>query len=80
MQFIEKNIHGFPVIELEGKIMGDRKSVLFSDRLKQLIDSGKKNIILDFQKVRWMNSAGIGMILSCVKNLHKCGGDLYFVG
>ncbi|NIV09806.1 MAG: STAS domain-containing protein, partial [Aliifodinibius sp.] len=33
-----------------------------------------------FEKVRWINSAGIGFMLSCVTTLRRQGGDVYFVG
>ncbi|MFQ5751303.1 MAG: STAS domain-containing protein [bacterium] len=80
IQFSEKKIEGVPVFELEGKIMGASKSFSFCDRLTELVDSGEKNILLDFSKVQWINSAGIGMMMACVKKLRENGGDLHFVG
>lgn len=80
MQFLEKHLQGIPVFELEGKIMGAGESVSLCDRLKEVVSSGVKNIILDFNNVRWINSPGIGMMLSCVTSLRREGGDVHFVG
>lgn len=80
MTFIEKDIEGLPVFELEGKIIGDNETLRLCNRMKELISSGEKNIILDFSKVRWINSPGIGSMISCVMSLRKIGGDLHFVG
>ncbi|MFQ5641646.1 MAG: STAS domain-containing protein [bacterium] len=30
--------------------------------------------------MRWINSLGIGLMLSCVKQLRENGGDLHFTG
>ncbi|MFQ5769292.1 MAG: STAS domain-containing protein [bacterium] len=80
MKFSEIEMSRVPVFELTGKLMGGRESVDLSDRLKDLIVSGKKNIILDFSKVQWINSGGIGKILSWVMTLRREGGDIHFVG
>lgn len=80
MRFSEIEKANIPVFELTGKLMGGSESVDLSNRLKDLINSGKKNIILDFSKVQWINSAGIGKILSWVMTLRRAGGDIHFVG
>ncbi|MFQ5865772.1 MAG: STAS domain-containing protein [bacterium] len=79
MQFSEKSVKGIYVFKLEGKIMGAGESASLCERLKHLVASGEKNIILDFKKVRWINSPGIGMMLSCVMSLRRAGGDVHFV-
>lgn len=79
MNFREENVEGVPIFELEGKIMGDSESLIFGKRLKEIIDSGKKNVILDFSKVKWINSTGIGLLMSCVRELRDRGGDMHFV-
>lgn len=80
MLFAEADITDIPVFELEGKLMGGKESVAISERLKELVAAGKENIILDFSKVQWINSAGIGKILSWVMTLRREGGDIHFVG
>ena len=80
MTFFEKNIDGMPVFELDGKIMGGSESLPLCNRLLELIKSGKINILLDLNKVKWINSAGVGMLIACVKKLREKGGDLHFAG
>ena len=81
MTFSEKTIEGLPVFELDGKIMGGTPEYLaLCQRLKKLIAAGHRHLILDFNKVMWINSAGVGFLLECVAGLRRNGGDAYFVG
>lgn len=80
MKFTEQNIAGLPLFALEGKIMGDKECWRLRDRIKAVIASGQTNIILDFSRVSWLNSSGVGAILACIKELREKGGDLHFAG
>ncbi|MFQ5641645.1 MAG: hypothetical protein ACE5IR_27030 [bacterium] len=48
MTFLEKTVAGLPVFELKSKIMGGGQPLALCDRLKELIHTGEKNILLDF--------------------------------
>jgi len=48
--------------------------------MMDVIATGQSNLVVDFEKVRWMNSAGIGMMIQCVTRLRRDGGDLHFLG
>lgn len=79
VKFIEDKIEGQPIFYLTGKIMGRSDSLSLRDRLKALISSGEKNVILDFSKIKRINSPGMGILLSCVTSIRKNGGDFHFV-
>ena len=79
VKFIEDKIESQPIFYLEGKIMGRDDSLRLRDRLKVLITSGEKNVILDFSKIIRINSPGMGILLSCVTSIRKNGGDFHFV-
>lgn len=71
---------GLPVFKLEGKIMGGTECDKLCHRLMAVIATGHSHLVMDFEKVRWMNSAGIGMLIQCVTRLRRNGGDLHFLG
>jgi len=79
VEYVEEKIEGQPVFYLKGKIMGRSDSLRLRDRLKVLISSGEKNIILDFSKIIRINSPGMGILLSCVTSIRKNNGDFHFV-
>jgi len=79
VKFVEEKIESQAIFYLEGKIMGRSDSLRLRDRLKALISSGEKNVILDFSKIKRINSPGMGILLSCVTSIRKNGGDFHFV-
>jgi len=80
MKYFEKNVDGLPVFELEGKIMGGTECDELCHRMMDVIAAGQSNLVVDFEKVQWMNSAGIGMLIQCITRLRRDGGDLHFLG
>lgn len=64
------------ILELKGNVMGGPEAIEFSDSLKKLISEGKKNIVLDLSEVKFMNSSGLGMMISGLTTVKKEGAAL----
>lgn len=64
------------VVELKGNVMGGPDSQKFSDLLHKLLEDGKKNIVVDLSKVKFMNSSGLGMLISGFTSMKNGGGKL----
>ncbi len=64
------------VLELSGKIMGGPDFDLFKGQIAELIESGHKDIILDFGGVPWINSTGLGILITGHLSLKNAGGTL----
>lgn len=64
------------VIELKGKVMGGPDAHEFRDTLKDLIDNGKTNVVVDLGKVKFMNSSGLGILIGGLTTMRNAGGDL----
>ncbi len=62
------------VIELKGNVMGGPEAQEFSDLLHKLIDEGKKNIVIDLADTKFMNSSGLGMLISGYTTIKNGGG------
>lgn len=76
MKLSHREENGVMVIEPKGKIMGGPESTELHDLLHDLIDQGKKNVVIDLGKVDWMNSTGLGLLISGLTTLRKSGGEL----
>lgn len=72
---VEKDI---VIVRPEGKIMGGDETSVLCDTLRQLMDEGVRKIVMDFDKVSWINSAGIGVIMGCFTTLRRMGGNMKF--
>jgi anti-sigma B factor antagonist len=52
------------VLTVSGKMMGGEESMQFHEEIKNILQEGYKYILLDLGKVKWMNSSGIGTLMS----------------
>ena len=64
------------VIEFKGNVMGGPDAVSLNDKLHELINAEKTNIVVDLGKVKFMNSSGLGMLIGGLTTMRKAGGDL----
>jgi anti-anti-sigma factor len=66
------------IIKIEGRIDG-LTSKQISTELDEVINSGVKNLILDFAGVYYLSSAGIRVFINFMKQINATGGQLFFV-
>lgn len=64
------------IIELKGNVMGGPAAGALSETLRGLLAAGKKNIVLDLAGVKFMNSSGLGMLISGFTSVKKEEGSL----
>lgn len=76
MKVNQKELYGAVVLELQGKLTGGPDADQFRNIFKDLITDGKKNIIVNLKKVDWINSTGLGILISGYTSVRKAGGDL----
>jgi anti-sigma B factor antagonist len=76
MKMKEKMSNSIVILELSGKIMGGPDATLLNDKLHELIEAGKTKIIADLEKVDWMNSSGLGILIGGLTTMRNNGGDL----
>lgn len=76
MEIQQREQNGIVVLELSGKIIGGPDATLFNDKLHDLIESGKNKVIADLSQVDWMNSSGLGILISALTTIRNSGGDL----
>ena len=68
--------YGAVVITLKGNVMGGPDGQQLHDQLRELTDEGKTNVVVDLSKVKFMNSSGLGMLISGMTTMRNAGGDL----
>lgn len=64
------------VISFKGNVMGGPDAVSLNEKLHELIEEDKKNVVIDLSKVKFMNSSGLGMLIGGLTTMRKAGGDL----
>ena len=72
----ERKRDGVAILELSGKLMGGPDADTFDETIKTLIHEGIKNIIVNLERVKWVNSTGLGILISGYSTVKKSGGEL----
>jgi anti-sigma B factor antagonist len=67
------------ILEPKGKIMGGPDASLLHDKLYEYIEQDRKKVIIDLGKVDWMNSTGLGILISGYTTLRNHEGQLKLV-
>jgi len=67
------------ILDLSGKLMGGPDADVFKDTIKQLIEEGYKNVIVNLKHVPWVNSTGLGILIAGYTTLKREGGALKLI-
>ncbi len=76
MKIRERRRDGVAILELSGKLMGGPDAFAFGETVKTLLHEGVHNIIVDLGRVSWINSTGLGILISGYTTVRKAGGEL----
>ncbi len=76
MKYDLKEQYNCVIISFKGNIMGGPHAEAFRDELHTLIEAGKKSVIIDLGKVKFMNSSGLGILIGSLTTMRNAGGDL----
>lgn len=76
MKIQQKEQYGAVVLQLNGKLTGGPEAETFRTIFKTLMDEGKKNVIVNLKNVDWINSTGLGILISGYTSVRNAGGDL----
>ena len=79
MQLTVENSGDIALVTVHGDHLDASASDEFKRDLAPLLDS-HTNVVLDMSELRFVDSAGIGAILSCLRRLSAKDGDLKLCG
>jgi anti-sigma B factor antagonist len=71
-----KERDGVVVLNFQGKLMGGPDADYFRETVQKLIEKGKRRVIADLGGVGWVNSTGVGILITGYTTLRRNGGDL----
>jgi anti-sigma B factor antagonist len=68
------------IIEIKGALIGDNDTDDFRTKVNDFIEQGIIHIVVDMEKVNYMNSLGIGALISAHTSCVKNGGMIILSG
>ena len=63
-------------MEISGKVTLGEGDVLLKDKLHSLLNQGRKDVLLNLAQVSYVDSAGLGAIVSAYTTMTREGGSL----
>jgi anti-sigma B factor antagonist len=76
MQISERETGSVMVLDLSGKITLGDGDTLLKDKLHSLLHQGKKKVLLNLADVSYVDSAGLGALVSAYTTVTREGGSL----
>jgi anti-sigma B factor antagonist len=67
---------GVLVLRLEGKLMGGPDADTIHNAIREGVEAGQKNVLVDLGSVSWVNSTGLGILIANYTTLKREGGAL----
>ena len=72
----ERQAGDITVLDMDGRITIGEGSVALRSAIRRLLEEGKKNILLNLAGVGYIDSSGIGELVSSYTAINKEGGQL----
>lgn len=71
-----RHVGGVTVIDLSGKITLGEGSIALRDAVREALSAGSKKILLNVGDVNYIDSAGLGELVSAYTSVKNAGGEL----
>ena len=76
MKASTRQVDGITVVDLSGRITLGEGSVVLRDQIRELLGKNEKKILLNLGDVTYIDSSGIGELVSAFTTVRNQGGEL----
>jgi len=76
MQIKEKVDNDVAILTLKGDFLGEPDTTTLREKIHSLVNDEVKSVIVDMGGVNYMNSSGLGTLISVLTTMRNAGGDL----
>jgi anti-sigma B factor antagonist len=77
MDLSERVIGDVTIIDVSGKVtLGEGGDAMLTDKLRSIVQQGKKKLLLNLADVTYVDSAGLGAIVHAYATVKNQGGKL----
>ena len=68
---------GVAVIYLSGNLLGENANGPVLEFLKEQLDGGVKKVLFNLTDLKYINSTGLGMLMTALARVRNAGGEMY---
>lgn len=72
----QREREGIVILDLSGRLVVGEATSALREKIRELSESGRKNIIINLQEVDYIDSTGLGGLVISYTTLKKAGGAL----
>jgi len=76
MKASNRQVNGVTVVDMSGRITLGEGSVVLRESVRDLVAKGQKKILLNLGDVTYIDSSGIGELVSAFTTVRNQGGEL----
>jgi anti-sigma B factor antagonist len=76
MKASSRQVNGVTVVDMSGRITLGEGSVVLRETVRDLLSKGEKKILLNLGNVTYIDSSGIGELVSAFTSVRNQGGEL----
>ncbi len=76
MKASSRQVEGVTIVDMSGRITLGEGSVVLRDTIRDLIAKGSKKVLLNLADVTYIDSSGIGELVSAFTAVRREGGEL----
>ena len=79
MTLATRNVSGVTIVDLSGKITLGEGGVTLREEVRKLLADGSKKIVLNLGEVNYIDSSGLGELVSAYTAVKNAGGELKLI-
>jgi anti-sigma B factor antagonist len=76
MSITERSVGDVTILQLDGRLVLYEGETDLKTRINDLVSRGRLKIILDLKNVSYIDSAGVGTVISKYVSVRRAGGDV----
>ena len=76
MKVATRQVDGITILDLSGRITLGEGSVTLRDAVHDVLAKGSKHILLNLENISYIDSSGIGELVSAFTSVKNSGGEL----
>jgi anti-sigma B factor antagonist len=76
MKLSTRDVSGVTIVDLSGKITLGEGGMTLREEVRKLLAEGKKKIVLNLGEVNYIDSSGLGELVSAYTAVKNAGGEL----
>jgi anti-sigma B factor antagonist len=77
LQFSQKKDPKVHYLFMEGDLIGDESGPRLAEMVSDSVEEGIKVMVIDLEKVRYISSSGLGLLITLLTKMKNAGGELF---